>query len=354
MNVARNASLISVFCRRSISCTGIRCQQDLPTSQRSPAAQHCLELVRDRDRENFLIGMLLPREARAGYFSVRAMNVELATIQEAVGGNASTGQLRIGWWREAITQLYDAGFVETFPQHPVVTALGDTIRRHSLPKVHFDNYLDARERDLCHDSSLGFASLKQMELYALHTAGAQLRLALGCVRSDEASRNATTAGSTTQGAGVDGPAGVDAAGEAADLIGVASGLCTLLRGAAHHARVGQCYLPRCSLERHGLTEKTVGVIASTCAGGGEHARALRAVCGDVLDAVEDHLERAQQLQASVPRSARGVLLSATCVQHFVDQIRASDCNLFDPTLVQRLPVSLVLKMWWRATTARFM
>ena len=112
-------------------------------------------------------------------------------------------QLRIGWWREAITQVYERGHVETFPQHPVVTALSSAIGRHSLSRVLLEEYLDARDRDLCHDSSLGFASLSQMELYAQHTAGSQMRLAVECVLQGH-NGGGRGGGSGGSGAGADG------------------------------------------------------------------------------------------------------------------------------------------------------
>ena len=331
------------------------------------ASQHCIELVRDRDREHFLVGMLLPKQARSGYFAVRAMNVELSTIQEAVGGNAATGQLRVGWWREAIAQVYERGHVETFPQHPVVTALSSAISRHSLSRVLLDEYLDARERDLCHDSSLGFASLSQMELYAQHTAGSQMRLAVECVLQGHNGGDGGGGGGggeggaggmgTGAGAGAGTGAGAGAgareaaaAAQVAEHVGVASGLCTLLRGVPHHARVGECYLPRCAMERHGINAKSIGIVA----GDTENVNALHAVCLDVLEVVEDRLRKAEELQDQVPRDARVPLLPATIAQHFAAQLRKSDGNVLHTAIMQPPSIGLMLKLWWRATTGVYM
>ena len=314
---------------------------------RDAASQHCLELVRDRDREHFLVGMLLPKQARAGYFAVRAMNVELSTISETVGGNAATGQLRIGWWREAIAQVYEQGHVETFPQHPVVTALSNAISSHSLSRVLLEEYLDARDRDVCHDSSLGFVSMSQMELYAQHTAGAQMRLAVECALQGNVGDGGGGGEGESGGAGA---GGVAAAAQVAEHVGVASGLCTLLRGVSHHARVGECYLPQCAMEKHGITARSIGIVA----GDTENVDALYAVCLDVLDAVEDRLRKAEELQEQVPRAARVPLLPATIAQHFAAQLRKLDGNVLDTAILQPPSISLMLKLWWRATTGVYM
>jgi Squalene/phytoene synthase len=115
--------------------------------------QYCIQLVKERDYENgYICGLLLPPHMQSAYFTLRAWNVELASIKDtstvrynqrnettessSSSSSSSTSssahdpfeartgappsilalQLRMQWWRNAIDTIYEAASSSTPPQ----------------------------------------------------------------------------------------------------------------------------------------------------------------------------------------------------------------------------------------------
>ncbi|XP_037094899.1 NADH dehydrogenase (ubiquinone) complex I, assembly factor 6-like [Pollicipes pollicipes] len=85
---------------------------------RRSTSSYCLELVRKHDYENFLCTLLLPNQARAGVFAIRAFNVELARVRDTVS-ESQIGLMRLQFWSDAI----DKTFRDDPPQQPVALEL---------------------------------------------------------------------------------------------------------------------------------------------------------------------------------------------------------------------------------------
>jgi len=108
---------------------------------------HCAALLRQKDYDYWLTGLMMPAPARQAFYAVRSFNVETATILDSVRGNLMPGKLRMQWWRDAV----HACFMEphNLPQgYPVLACLADTVATHGLTRRWLDRSLDARERDL--------------------------------------------------------------------------------------------------------------------------------------------------------------------------------------------------------------
>ncbi|MBV8971254.1 MAG: squalene/phytoene synthase family protein [Sphingomonadaceae bacterium] len=82
------------------------------------------DLVRARDRDRYLATLYAPAEVRPALFALHALDLELANVV-ATTTEAMLGEIRLAWWREALTKLDTA----PPPAQPVLTALG----RHALP-----------------------------------------------------------------------------------------------------------------------------------------------------------------------------------------------------------------------------
>jgi phytoene/squalene synthetase len=65
------------------------------SASKSPHIEHCIQLVRDHDYESFLIGLVVPRQHRNAYYTIRAFNVEIASIKDQVKGNSNTGRVSV-------------------------------------------------------------------------------------------------------------------------------------------------------------------------------------------------------------------------------------------------------------------
>ena len=120
---------------------------------------HCGEIVRQYDRDRFLISLLLPAERRAEVWPVLAFHQEIARIRETVS-EPLIGLIRLQWWRDALRGLYETGKA---PAHPVLEELAGVIERHGLPQGEFESLMDARESDIRGNAS---ATFMELELYA--------------------------------------------------------------------------------------------------------------------------------------------------------------------------------------------
>jgi phytoene synthase len=174
---------------------------------------YCAELVRQQDSDRYLTALFAPPPRRADLLAPYAFNAEVARGREAVS-EPMLGHIRLQWWRDAITEIYDGE-----PRHhQVVQPLASAIRRHTLPREPFERLIDARELDLS-DGPPDY--LEQLIAYAEASSGGLTRLALFILGvSDEPSH---------------------AAGE---LVGTAWALTGLMRALPHLLQQGRCLLPR--------------------------------------------------------------------------------------------------------------
>lgn len=183
---------------------------------------YCVDLVQNRDRESYLCGLLMPYESRRSYFAIRALNVELASIKDGsisrqVGGaqfeesGASMAlKIRVHWWRDAISQIYNgesttssdpftagilSGMSTSCWNNPVVRALDYAVQEHNLTRRFLERLVEAREEDLDIsqlESTLDalsyaestFSSLLYLSLETTNVSDAVLRNTLGVIGSN--------------------------------------------------------------------------------------------------------------------------------------------------------------------------
>ena len=108
------------------------------------ALSFCGQLVREQDRDRFLLSFFAPPESREALWALFAFNYEIAKTREVVS-EMQLGLIRLQWWREAIGRIYDTGAV---PEHEVLQPLAAAIKAHDLPREYFETMIYAREFDL--------------------------------------------------------------------------------------------------------------------------------------------------------------------------------------------------------------
>ena len=88
------------------------------------AADYCADLVRTRDRDRWLATLYAPVEVRPALLALHALDLELAGVVASTT-EAMLGEIRLAWWREALTKLDTA----PPPAQPILAALAE----HALP-----------------------------------------------------------------------------------------------------------------------------------------------------------------------------------------------------------------------------
>lgn len=157
------------------------------TKQATKDYEYCVSIVRNRDRESYLCGLLMPRSSRRAYFAIRAFNAELASVKEGRGnrrggmgqseepGPSMALKMRLQWWNEALNNIYQdetpSSVAEQIPDsmrlswwsNPVVRELDTAVRQHQLTRRFLERLLESRESDLdmhqlyTMDEALGYA-----------------------------------------------------------------------------------------------------------------------------------------------------------------------------------------------------
>lgn len=181
---------------------------------------YCAQVVKDHDPDRFLLSLLSPESGREALWALFAFNYEIAKTREVVS-DTQLGLIRLQWWRDAITAIYERGSV---PEHDIVQALAKAIDAHDLPQESFETLIYAREFDL--EDTLP-AHLEGTLNYADFTSAPLMRLAL------------------------------IACGDEPDLepvqpVAVNYALVGLLRAVLFHASQRRCYLPQDLLEQAGI------------------------------------------------------------------------------------------------------
>lgn len=228
----------------------------------SPAFAHCMAFLREADRDRYLSTLLAPRPARHWLAALYAFNAEIARIRDVVS-EPMPGEMRIQWWRDAISGR-PLGGAEA---HPIASALVATIEANDLPRHAFDGYLEARIFDLYDDPMPDRA---RFEGYAGETASTIIQLAAMMLDRHAAAHS----------------------GEAAGHAGIAQLVAGSLLLLPRHRARGQVFLPADLLGAVGLDRARFIDAADRAA----TARAVEAF----LALGRDHLGRAEAALALLP------------------------------------------------------
>ena len=178
-------------------------------------------LVRDHAFGRYAATLFAPAPARPHLLALHAFEIEIGRVRDLVS-EPMPGELRLQWWRDALSRPERADAVS----HPVAHALEGAIAYGRLPREALLGMIDSRTDDLYDDPVATLAEL-EARLGATHSAAFRL----GCLIA---------------AAGRD-PGGAEAAG----FGGVAEGLARLIADLPKHAARGQILLPSDRMAAHG-------------------------------------------------------------------------------------------------------
>jgi 15-cis-phytoene synthase len=243
---------------------------------------HCLQMLREADRDRYLSVLYAPEEKRGGLAALYAFNAEIARIRDIVH-DPLPGEVRLQWWRDLINGTEHGAAAG----HPVAAALIRTIKRYHLPRAAFDNYCEARIFDLYDDP---MPSRNDLEGYCGETASAIIQLASLILDGEAAPRFAELAGHA----------------------GVAQGVTGLLRLLPLHRRRGQVFVPADILQ-------AVGVSREELLAGSDKA-ALDRVVAAMVALAREHLAAFEKSKGALPNALKPAYLPVVLVPAYLGLI----------------------------------
>lgn len=265
-------------------------------------AAHCAALVREYDRDRYLASLFAPADKRDALTALAAFDVEIARVR-AAAREPMPGEIRLQWWREALSGARDS---ET-AAHPVAAALRAALGRGKIDPAPLIGLIDARAFAL-YDAPL--ATLDDLDAYGAATDGALIAVAAAIL-------------------------GVGDTG-AAPPAGIALTIARLFAELPRRPAIAQLLLPDEVVVRHGVSRARLSA--------GEGSDASRAACAELVRHARRQL---QAVQAAVPPAAmQPALLPLAPVG---PQLRRLDRAGFDP-FARGLALSPWRRQWliWRA------
>ncbi|TPK81685.1 phytoene/squalene synthase family protein [Mesorhizobium sp. B2-4-17] len=242
-----------------------------------------MSAVRAADRDRYLSALYAPADKRDALVSLYAFNAEIASIRDRIH-EPLPGEVRLQWWRDV------AAGGEAGAGHPVAEALNATIAAFKLPKLAFENMLEARIFDLYDDP---MPSRTDLEGYCGETAAALIQLAAMVLDPAEAPRFAELAGRA----------------------GCAQAVTGLLLLLPLHRKRGQCFVPVDILAAAGSSPEEF--VAGDGGPGAQRAvAAMRALA-------REHLSAFEQGAAALPVSLRPAFLPLVLSRAYLDKMEGS-------------------------------
>nr|XP_015213196.1 PREDICTED: NADH dehydrogenase (ubiquinone) complex I, assembly factor 6 [Lepisosteus oculatus] len=281
------------------------------SGQSQHSEKYCLDLVRVRDYEGFICSLLMPVALRRSSIALRAFNVELAQVKDAVS-QKTIGLMRMQFWKNAVEEI----FRDEPPHQPVTAELWRAVKKHSLTKRWLLRIIKEREKDL---DDRAYRSLPELESYSENTQSSLLYLLLESLGVKDVH-----------------------ADHAASHIGKAQGIVTCLRATPYHSRRRRVYLPMDICMLHGVSQEDF------IRGSGEQK--VRDVVFDIASQAHVHLHHARSFSKNVPLNASPAFLQTVALEDYLERVRRVDFDVFHPSLQKRnplLPLQLYIKSWKR-------
>ncbi len=130
--------------------------------------------LKKSDPDRYLLSLFAPAAVRPALWVLFLFNHELVRNRSMVS-ETRLGLIRLQWWRDELTKIYDGG---AGGQIPILSTLAPLIHNGTLPFEYFEALLYAREFDLEDVAPANFEGLKN---YCDFTTTPLSRLALKIV-----------------------------------------------------------------------------------------------------------------------------------------------------------------------------
>ncbi|EPB73178.1 hypothetical protein ANCCEY_07734 [Ancylostoma ceylanicum] len=283
---------------------------EITRKQAQEAFDHCLELVRTRDKDNYQAILTMPKGNRPELIALLAFNVELAMVREKIRpqrNTDTTGLYRLQFWRDAINSIYGESTMPV-PRQPVAIALCAFAPRASLSLL--DSLVVARQQSI---GDRPFKTVDDLSAYGKATTGA-----LVCLQAESLARECAV---------ITPP---DEVVKAANELGAAYGIMNLVRSSLPLMAQGVVLLPADLLALHSLTADKVY--------NKKNPDDVVAVVKDLVQVASSHLAASRTVYPSIPRALCPALAApASIVEYIIGNVKKVKYDLYDPRLQRRSP-----------------
>lgn len=285
---------------------------------RRRALETCARVTAASGSNFYLAFLPLPRPRREGIFCVYAFcrHVDDLVDDPAPGTDP---QREIDAWRDRVEAILAGTLAED--EHPIALGLAATHERYPLRRDDLHAVLDGMEMDLV---ARRYETAEDLDLYCERVAGRVGCLCLPVFGADP-----------------------DRSRAYALALGRAFQLTNILRDVPRDARAGRVYLPRQSLEAHGVTTRDLTAARPS--------RRVRELLAEQGERALDLFTRAEVVLPAEDRAALfPALMMASIYRRLLEVIRAARHDVWAarPRLPSRVKVTLALGVLLRERILR--
>ncbi len=278
-----------------------------PTPTEAEALAYCRRLAK-MHYENFCIAtFLLPRSLVPHFHVIYSYCRWADDLGDETGGGERALSL-LAWWRDELNRCYDG-----MAHHPVMVALGPTIRRFGIPRTPFLDLIQAFEQD---QTVTRYESYPQLEAYCRRSANPVGRLVLYLCESFD-----------------------ERLAELSDDICTGLQLANFWQDVARDFDIGRVYLPNEDRVRFGYSDDDLAARRFT--------PAFRELLSFEVDRARGLLERGLGLVPLLPKSIRpDIELFARGGLAILRNIEAIDYNVWRtrPEVSRREKIGMLLRV----------
>jgi phytoene synthase len=276
------------------------------------AAAFCADLVRAQDFRTYAASLFVSPDIRRAWLALAAFNVEVAHVRDHVS-QPLPGEIRLQWWRDALTGEGKGGEHSAVEGNPVAAELLRAIALHNLPVETLVRLIDAHVFDVYDDPMPDMAAL---EAHCRDTAAALygLRAKVLGANSPEVARIAEHAG-------------------------IAEGLVDVLLAVPRHAARRQLYLPADLMNLHGVIAEEFFLRQAS--------QPLNEALSHLRREAHTQMKQALLMLEEASSAARPAFLPLATIGKTLARLETSDP--FTPPSASRLRI-----LWttWRAASAK--
>ena len=292
------------------------------------SASHCMDLVKRRDYEHYLTTLLLPAKVRQMGFALRALNIEISSVRDNVS-DMNIGKMRVQFWKDAINDFQmnknTHGTLENcqIRNHPILIELHKCLLKNPNVSLELLNRLVSSREIFLSDHQQPFKTIEDVEKYSENAFSSINTILLESLISSDSQLELN-----------------GHARHAANQLGKAEGIITILKGLPYNISRRNVYLPLNLLVSHKIS--TENIIRRINDEELFHVIEVFAAKG------EEHLENCKFRQKYLTNDEKKIMLPSVPIDNYFTKLSKVKCNIYDKTLQQKdawLPFKLYVHKW---------